>query len=576
MLEQFFLYPNDRESFADVMFSTLVRLKLSGEAFWEVAKNGLGEPVDYYYLEGDIVIYADEFGNLLEPAYEQRISGGNAQFNADEVIHFKISNPAGGLRGESPLDPIARTIVTDIHAIMWNKKFFENSGAVSKVYQLPTGTSETEVVRNKAEIRSYHSGTHNAHEPLILEGDIKVNDLESSMKDMQFAELRKLNRAELSAVLGIPMPKLSSLDANARGEFEEADRAFYYEEILPLLEVITSKLNQFIMSQVGIYDYVIKVKPFEPKSLKETARIIDVLGKYGFITMNEARSLMQLSKVDGGDKFVRVNRDGSMFFTDKIDEGMIPINGQPAASEEEQSLQKNTGVQKSISDLDKRLGRDFDRIAEKIKRGLQETLSSPVVTLDDAEDSIDVILNGVEGDELAVTLTSATEKAYLVGGKGIARKLGTSFGFDRVPEEAARAMLKRALKLSESTISDLLHGESGTGRGNLRQVLIDAMREGKSVDAISKSVEEFFDEAKAWKAARIARTEPARAYNDGRYDVATSAGVKKARIMLGGNPCEYCVEMAAQFADGAPIDEVYEFFDSHHPHVDCTLVPVVE
>jgi hypothetical protein len=46
--------------------------------------------------------------------------------------------------------------------------------------------------------------------------------------------------------------------------------------------------------------------------------------------------------------------------------------------------------------------------------------------------------------------------------------------------------------------------------------------------------------------------------------------------MLGGNPCEYCQEMAAQFADGAPIDEVYEFFDSHHPHVDCTLVPVVE
>jgi hypothetical protein len=238
-------------------------------------------------------------------------------------------------------------------------------------------------------------------------------------------------------------------------------------------------------------------------------------------------------------------------------------------------LQKNTGVQKTINSLDSALGKDFDRIADKIKRGLQETLSAPVVTLDDAEDSIDIILNGVEGDELAVTLTSATEKAYLVGGKGIAKKLGTSFGFDRISDEAARAIMKRAMKLSESTISDLLHGESGTGRGNLRQVLIDSMRSGKRVDEISREVDNFFDEAKKWKAARIARTEPARAYNDGRYDVATSAGVKKARIMLGGNPCDYCQEKAAEFSDGAPIDEVYEFFDSHHPHVDCTFVPVI-
>lgn len=238
----------------------------------------------------------------------------------------------------------------------------------------------------------------------------------------------------------------------------------------------------------------------------------------------------------------------------------------------------------SLDDIEKNtersLVRDFDRVKKKVLKAWNDVSMSEEQTLQEKE--ADIVINTVSGRELTVSVIQGLKSSYLFGFRGIATGLGFKdgdkgkkgiFRFDYMSPEAFKRAKKSAEKVSKGTLDIMCNGDSNKfKRRNIRNIIVSGIQEGKPSTDVAAELGALFDKAKYWKASEIARTELANAYNYGRIDAARRDGIKKARIELGGRPCEWCI---AHHTDVHTLDDAEVYFDDHHPINDCTVIPLV-
>lgn len=329
MLKEFFEFPNAEEGFAEILYVTIARLKVTGRCAWEVTRFENGLPASFYYLQGTITPIMDEHGNLQSPAYKQTlVTGAGATFEKDEVIFFRIPDPAGGLSGASDLESLEATITSDLFATSWLKNFWANDATRKVVYKLPSTLSDAQYRRAVEEIREKHAGVAQAHKPaVVLEGEVEITPIDVPPKDVGVLEERKEYRKEILAVLG-PMPgKVGFKEDTAGGEMGSDDRSIIEEEVCPILTIVENRINHFIWTaypeRFGAWKFKFRKPP--ATDLRQAARIIDVLTKRGLATKNELRGMGGLAPIRGGDDLVDPQIPG-------LEEGVEPTI--PQAREE--------------------------------------------------------------------------------------------------------------------------------------------------------------------------------------------------------------------------------------------------
>lgn len=564
-------YPNPNDCKYEFAILILSTLKLTGEIFLEVVSVD-GVPSSLYLIEGSVKIYYNDKGKIEK--YVQTINGAEGgTWKPNDVIHIRRPDIAGGLYGMSGMDALLDTLTSDFKIITRNNNL-TGSSSQGRDFILPSGIAESEVKRNKAEIAEKEKRA----ESLILEGAIEIRERNQPARDGQFLEQRKLNRAEIASVLGIPLTLISGIDPVTNNQ-EDTDVQLYYGTVFPLLSLIASKLNHYF-AQLGYEDFVYVPGQYKPKALKDAARLIDVGAKNGLLTINEARNLLGYDDVEGGEEMLTPVKEQAGF-------GQFGMQAQPSrgtgvtelAEEKEPRNLKNDlyqfGVQFKMTGAIKT---ELDKIAAKLNEAIYEVLGDSGTglskkTLADSnaeKDALKIIQKAIKGDELEAPLEEYGTQGYKAGARSLGQ-YGPAFKFGGIDKTAVKAIKDRAIQVSDESTQNLVDQPGG-----IKDTLVAAIEAGKNSGEIAEELAEKFADISENKAAEIARSEPARAYNQGRFDVADGAGVTQARIELGPDPCQVCVEAAANFGEGAPIEDVQEFFDAHHPNVDCTFVPVVE
>jgi hypothetical protein len=379
--------------------------------------------------------------------------------------------------------------------------------------------------------------------------------------------------------MGIPLSMVSGIDPATSGQ-EDTDIKLYYETIFPLLSLIASKLNHFF-AMLGYESYVYMPGQYKPKALRDAARLIDVGAKNGLITINEGRNLLGYDDVDGGEEMLKPVKEQPAFGAFGIPQQAAPGKIKQELSEEEKEPRnlKNDfyhyGVMYRMQGAVKT---ELDKVAKKLNEAVYEVLGDSGTglskkTLADSnaeKDALKIVEKAIKGDELEPTLEEYSAQGYKAGARSMTQ-YGPAFKFGGIDKSAVKAIKDRAITVSGDSMQNLVDQPGG-----IKDTLVKAIEEGKNSGEIANELAEKFDDISLNKAAEIARSEPARAYNQGRFDLADSAGVTKARIELGPDPCQVCITANENFGEGAAIEEVQLFFDQHHPNVDCTFVPVVE
>jgi len=379
LMKNFFKYPNFQESWEDVLFKTVVQLKLFGSSYWEIVENSMGYPVDFYILDGAILPQFDEHGSPKSPAYIQRVLGETCDFEYNEVMWFKFPDPIGKLLPSSPLEPVEASILLDMYAIGLNKRQFTQGVRKGKAFIFPENTGEEAMKRNKAQIDQMHEGLQGSYKPfLALEGECKIEDLELQETKMEAKDLREFLRDELAAVIGTPVSKLGIESTDVK-ESQFIDRTFYNEEIRPLLKMIENTINRYL-DLVGIFDYRFCFKKVNFTDIKEMARVADVLKKHGAVSINEVREMFGLSAKENADadRTFIVGKGGMIIFTDALESTIEKTNSEALALPYsfkigKRKLIKNTGELFPAADDN---AVDIENLTEEEREDLQEKLEN--------------------------------------------------------------------------------------------------------------------------------------------------------------------------------------------------------
>lgn len=238
--------PNPYQSVQEFLEDVYGWLQIAGNAY--VVRTG--DMLDLLHPER-VKVICDAGG--WPTAYEYRVNTKAHRYPAEAVLHLASFNPVDEVYGASPL----RTAMTaiDVHssAAKWSKALLDNaarpSGAI--VYSSENSNLSTEQFnRLVEELEANHQGAANAGRPMLLEGGLDWKPMGFSPSDMEFMQTKNAAARDIALAFGVPPMLLGLPGDNTYSNYQEANRAFTRQTILPLVHKVLGALSRFMGVQL--------------------------------------------------------------------------------------------------------------------------------------------------------------------------------------------------------------------------------------------------------------------------------------------------------------------------------------
>ena len=307
-LVQLMTRPNPRQDGAALFEMLYAHLLLAGNAYVEAVS--LEDSVrELYALRPDrmkVVPGADGWAE----AYEYSVNGRSVRFDQlasqmPPILHLTFFHPLDDHYGLAPIEAAATAVDTHNAAARWNKALLDNaarpSGAL--VYTGAEGSllSEQQFDRLKRELNDTYAGAVNAGRPLLLEGGLDWKAMSLSPKDMDFLEAKHTAAREIALAFGVPPMLLGIPGDNTFANYQEANRVFFRQTVLPLAQRVGTSLAQWLAPQFGdALRVVIDADRIDALAADRSALWSRVQAA-DFLTLNEKREAVGYAPMPGGD-----------------------------------------------------------------------------------------------------------------------------------------------------------------------------------------------------------------------------------------------------------------------------------
>ena len=230
-------------------------LLLNGNSYIEAAFDPeSGAPMELHALRPDRMRVVP--GTDGWPAgYEYRVGARTHRFDAtaesQPILHLRGFHPLDDHYGLAPLE--AASTAVDVHnaASRWTKALLDNaarpSGAI--IYRGADGAgslTEEQYRQIVSELESNHQGAANAGRPMLLEGGLDWKPMGYSPNDMQFHETRNGAAREIALAFGVPPMLLGLPGDNTYANYQEANRAFVRQTVLPLVTRVSAAVSSWL------------------------------------------------------------------------------------------------------------------------------------------------------------------------------------------------------------------------------------------------------------------------------------------------------------------------------------------
>lgn len=137
--------------------------------------------------------------------------GEEIPLELNQILQIKLPNPADPYRGLGPVQAMLSDIDAARYSAEWNRNFFINGARPGGIIKVDYKMDDEEFEAFVNRWRRQHQGTANAHRVAVLE-NATWQDVQFSMEDMQFVELRNLPRELIREAFAFPKPMLGTVD----------------------------------------------------------------------------------------------------------------------------------------------------------------------------------------------------------------------------------------------------------------------------------------------------------------------------------------------------------------------------
>jgi HK97 family phage portal protein len=310
--------PNPLQSSSEFFNSLFGFLLLSGNAYILKVGSEVGSPRELHLLRPDR-IQIKGGGKPIPDRYEYIVNGRvqnvfdvDQDTGSSEIKHIKLWNPLDDYYGCSPLQAAAEEVdqhnLSSKHNINLLNNGARPSGAVifkpKDDQGFAVNLTESQRQQLLTDLNNRFVGSGNAGRPMLLEGDFDWREMGLSPKDMDFINLKHMSATDIALCFGVPSQLVGVPDSQTYSNIAEARLALYEETIIPHLKLIQSDLNEWLVpmfSEELEFCYDIDGIPALAERKRKTYENITSAVNTGIMTRNEAREIIGLSPITGGD-----------------------------------------------------------------------------------------------------------------------------------------------------------------------------------------------------------------------------------------------------------------------------------
>ena len=549
--------PNPYSSNEEFLEIAQQHIDLTGESFWVLLRNGSGQVVEMWPLRPDRVAVIPDRQDHIK-GYLYRIGNEPIPLAPQDVICIKQPSPLNSYVGLGPIQSLKFDLNSEKLAAQWTANFFANSAEPGGVIELDEMMGNDDFEKFVARWQQQHKGVSNAHRVAVIErGHWK--DVKITQREMQFEQLRRLNRDIILGAFGMPAALLGVSESVNRANAEAAEVMFGRWVIRPRLERIRGKLNTELAPMFGDdleFDFE------DPTPIDRQFALAEATGGYnsGLLTLNEARARLGEGDVEEGDQFSAPAAPASPFALDvsgSVQKAIAP------------PVTKASPIEKALNRMnrnwEKRLADERKSITRYIE-GFEKGLRGSVIKLEVADlDGYDWDWWTKYGDDVASEL-----------GEGFQVSVGMSF--PDIPEHEVKRL---AAGYAEVRSKRLLQVEGSLNmvaatRQRVANLVAAHLVSGEGLGKLTRQLRDDF-QFSAKRASLVARTETVEALGRGAFGGAQSQGMDEKKWVTQGDITEADEECLKNEKLGwIPITDVFGGANKDtvpaHPNCRCNVI----
>lgn len=248
--------PNPEYSFAVLMAGTSMSMDLDGNAYWLIARNADGLPVELWYAPHTNIepMWPQDRNDVFISHYQYKIGGTVAKLEPEDVIHFREGIDLSNTRkGMSPLKGLLREIWTDNEAAIFTASLLRNGGIPGVVISpadkdLKIDLDQAQAMEARMETKFGRSGRGKT---LVMTSATKVEQFGFSPKDLDLSPLRDISEERVTAALGVAAAVVgfgSGLQASKVGAtMKELRQLSWFNGIIPMQRVIAGEITRTLV-----------------------------------------------------------------------------------------------------------------------------------------------------------------------------------------------------------------------------------------------------------------------------------------------------------------------------------------
>src|SRR5499427_8673659 len=229
--------------------STVVALKINGNAYWEIVRGRSGKIIEYWPLRPDRVWIIPDEKDYIQ-AYEYRIGERVFTLDPDDVIHFKNPNPLNDYYGLSPLAVLAERIDIDVWCREFTTAFFRNAGVPSGLLNIMRSVepNEREIIRQR--FRQQYGGPDGWGNVLVIDnGQATYTKMGMDPVGLGLDDINRVTESKICAVLDVPPSIIWTVlghqsSSGLNNSNKESDRAQWWTGALaPMYEDLAQQFT---------------------------------------------------------------------------------------------------------------------------------------------------------------------------------------------------------------------------------------------------------------------------------------------------------------------------------------------
>ena len=278
-----------------------IYLALKGEGYFIIEKDMFGRPVELWPVP---VHWVQMTPYLDHPYYTVRATSGTLmQVSVDDMFVMKDLNPYDPFRrGLGQSEALADEIETDEYAAKFQKRFFFNDATPNLVISMPKSTPEQRQ-RFRAEWLERFRGHFNSHGVATVNGEVVVNKVGDTMKDMDMVNGRIFLRDAVLEHFGVPREIMGITESSNRATSEAAQYIYAQNVLMPRLKRREEAINKQLLPMFGP-DLIWRYEDIVPRN-QEFDKAVGLDGwNAGLLTKDEAREKLGMPPAPvGGDVY---------------------------------------------------------------------------------------------------------------------------------------------------------------------------------------------------------------------------------------------------------------------------------